>query len=202
MRSSILPILTSLFIVLCFEPANCKAQTTQTTQTQPATKLEAFASRTGIVVIRGFSTIGTMNGTGRVSVAAREFRNGNNPKQAEYGVTIEVKESGRLENESRSFIDQDEIDSLVKGIDYISKIDKSVSAMKDFEAEYRTKGDFSITIFSNSVFLNNEGGLGLAISSGRIGKATAFLKPSDLLVLRKLLVDAKEIIETAKQTVR
>lgn len=196
MRLLTLATFISVSVSLCCATGS-KAQTAQT---QPTTKLEAFASRTGIVVIRGYSTIGKIIGSSiynRVSIDAREFRNASNPKQAEYGLTIEVAESGRPERESRSYIDQDEIDSLIKGIDYISKIDKSVSPMKDFEAEYRTKGDFSIIIFSNK-----EGGLELAISSGRIGKATVFLKASDLLVLRKLLVDAKESIEAAKQSAR
>jgi hypothetical protein len=74
---------------------------------QPTTKIEAFSVRTGIVVIKGFSTIGSVAGQGRVSVDAREFRDASNPKSAEYGIAIEVKESSRLERESRSFVDQD-----------------------------------------------------------------------------------------------
>jgi len=144
-------------------------------------------------MIKGFSTVGQVRGQGIVSVDAREFRDASSPKTGVYGVAIEVKESGRLERASRSFIDQDEIDSLVSGINYISKISKSVTIMKDFEAQYRTKGDFSITVFSDS-----SGGLGVAVASGRIGKTSAFLKLGDLDQLKVLILEAKKAIEEAK----
>ncbi len=159
----------------------------------PSTKIEAFSAKTGVVMIKGFSTVGRIRGQGIVSVDAREFRDASSPKTGVYGVAIEVKESGRLERETRSFIDQDEIDSLVSGIDYISKISKSVTIMKDFEAEYRTKGDFSITVFSDST-----GGLSLAVASGRIGKTSVYLKLGDLDQLKALILEAKKAIEEAK----
>jgi hypothetical protein len=81
----------------------------------------------------------------------------------------------------------------LRGIDYIAKATKSVTALQNFEAEYRTKGDFSVTVFSDSA-----GGLRLAVSSGRIGKATAFLTMADLDRLRSLIVDARRAIDAAK----
>jgi hypothetical protein len=166
----------------------------------PSTKIEAFSAKTGVVMIKGFSTVGQVRGQGIVSVDAREFRDASSPKTGVYGVAIEVKESGRLERASRSFIDQDEIDSLVSGINYISKISKSVTIMKDFEAQYRTKGDFSITVFSDSstVFSDSSVGLGVAVASGRIGKTSAFLKLGDLDQLKVLILEAKKAIEEAK----
>ncbi len=159
----------------------------------PATKLEEFSAKTGIVVIRGFSTIGEVRGMGSVTVTAREFRDASNPKLRQTGLTVEVKESGRLERESISFVDYDEIDSLLRGIDYISKIERNVTSLKDFEAEYRTKGDFGITTF------NERGGsIGVAVSSGRFGKVSAYLKLSDLPQLRTNIVNAKAVIDSAK----
>jgi len=86
---------------------------------------------------------------GSVTVTAREFRDASNPKLRQTGLTVEVKESGRVERESVSFVDYDEIDSLLRGIDYISKIERNVTSLKDFEAEYRTKVDFGITTSMN-----------------------------------------------------
>src|SRR5258708_37964644 len=80
----------------------------------PATKLEEFSAKTGIVVIRGFSTIGEVRGMGSVTVTAREFRDASNPKLRQTGLTVEIKESGRLERESISIVDYDEIDSLLR----------------------------------------------------------------------------------------
>jgi hypothetical protein len=161
----------------------------------PSTKLEAFSARTGIVMIKGFSTVGVVNGMGKVSVDAREFRDASNPKSAQYGVAFEVKESGRLERENTSFIDEDEIDSLIRGLDYISKIQKTVTTLDNFEAQYRTKGDLSFTVFSGG-----RGEISLAVSSGRIGKTTAFLKLADAEQIRSLLADAKKSITSAKSS--
>jgi hypothetical protein len=98
-----------------------------------------------------------------------------------------------LERESLSFVDYDEIESLLRGIDYISKIERNVTSLKDFEAEYRTKGDFAITTFNE-----HNGSIGVAVSSGRFGKVSAYLKLSDLPQLRTFIVNAKSAIDSAK----
>mgnify|MGYP003575793728 CR=1 FL=1 len=159
----------------------------------PTTKLEAFSARTGIVLIKAYSTLGVVNGMGKISIDAREFRDASNPKSAQYGVAFEVKESGRLERENTSFIDEDEIESLIRGLEYISKIQKSVTSLENFEAQYRTKSDLSFVVFSG-----RNGDISLAVSSGGIGKTTAFLKLSDAEQIRSLLVEAKRVIVNAK----
>lgn len=183
----------TLAIISTAQFAYAQTVATAAPPTPPGTKIEAFSSITGIVMIRGFSTIGRVRGQGVVTVDAREYRDASKPNQGVYGIAIEVKEPGRLERESRSFIDLDEIDALVRGLEYISKISKTVTPLKDFEATYRTKGDFSVTVFSNS-----NGGLSLSVDSGRIGKTSAFLTMSDLDALKALILEAKGIVENAR----
>ena len=84
-------------------------------------------------------------------------------------------------------MDADEIDSLLKGIDYISKVTRDVTKLDGFEAEYHTKGDFRVTVFSGG----SDGVMGAAVSSGRIGKTQVFLKPTDLDGLRQAIILAK-----------
>jgi len=174
----------------------CNAQSQrpkEITPTPPATKLEEFSGRTGTVVVRGYSTVGEIDGLGSVTIDAREFRDAGEPKLRQTGLSIAVKESGHLERESTSFVDYDEIESLLRGIDYISKIDRSVTSLKEFEAEYRTRGDFRITTFSSQ-----GGSIRVAISSGRIGPASAYFKLSDLTLLRTFIVNAKAMIDATK----
>lgn len=155
----------------------------------PKTKLETFAAQTGVVIIEGYSKLGTIRGKyGTVEIQAKEFVNAASGKK-EKGITFEVTEAGRLERESRSFIDYDEIDSLLKGIDYVAKIDKSATKLDAFEAEYRTKGELEITTFSSDT------GVEVAVQSGRIGGATAFLSLDHLQQLRALIVDAKATLD-------
>ena len=159
------------------------------------TKLEAFQAKTGTVIIRGFSTIGTLRSpyNGTVTVESKEFTDAISGRK-EYGITIEVKEAGRIERENTSYIDYDEIDSLVKGIDYIGKIDNTSTKMKEFQADYRTKGDLMISTFS----LNKE--VMIAISSGTIGKASTYFKLSSLAEIRDLIINAKAQIDSIKQS--
>jgi hypothetical protein len=149
------------------------------------TKLEQFQAKTGIVVVRGYTKVGSVSGTGgSVSVDARDFRDARNPQTRLTGVSIEVFNNGGRTN--TAFIDNDEIESLLAGLDYISKVTKDITPLSSFEIEYRTKGDFSITVFNTS---NN--GLSAAVSAGRIGKTLVYIPLQKLTELRQLILDAK-----------
>ena len=176
----------ALVALLCTGTAFAQDQTEQ--KKAPATKLEAFQSRTGVVLIRGYSTVGSLRGMGgEVVVDAREFRDGSNPNSPRAtGVSITVKENGRLERENMSYIDLDEIDSLLKGIEYISKVNNDVTKLALFEVDYRTKGDLRITVFNNA-----KGEVSAAISCGTIGRTQSFIKLTDLDKLREMISTAK-----------
>ena len=88
-----------------------------------------------------------------------------------------------------SYIDVDEIDSLVKGIEYISKVSKDVTTLDLFEVDYRTKGDLRITVFNSS-----RGEISASVSSGTIGRTNAFIKLAELDKLRNLILTAKSKI--------
>ena len=182
--------------VACSSGVSAQELAQATAAAPPATKLEAFSARTGIVLIKGYTELGSVSGLGSVEVDAREFRDASNPKLREYGSTFTVKESGRLERESNCLVDYDELDSLMKGIEYVGNADKGVTPLANFEAEFRTKGNLSVTTFSQ-----RQGGIGLAISCGRIGKTTAYLKQGDMPALKALVLKAKGILDQAKAAV-
>ncbi|MFA6012751.1 MAG: hypothetical protein WC799_22360 [Desulfobacteraceae bacterium] len=159
---------------------------------KPATKLEAFQDRTGIVVVRGYTTVGAIRGRGMgsvITVDARDFRDASNLKARQTGISITVKESGRIERENTAYIDSDEITSLLAGIDYVSKATKDITPLTNFEVEYRTKGNFNITVFNKS-----GGELSAEVSAGYIGNASAFISLPQIIELRQLILDAKSKI--------
>lgn len=171
------------------------AQPTSSTAASPSTKLETFQAKTGAVIIRGFADVGTLRGSfgGSVSVSSREIIDAGNRNRI-FGVLIEVKEGGRIEREDRSYVDYDEISSLIEGIDYIAKVTSEVTKLSSFEASYRTKGDLQITTFSGK---RNEG-VSAAISSGRIGRASVFIKLEDLAEFKRLVTEAKAKLDAIK----
>jgi hypothetical protein len=174
-------------LVAIIIPVTLCAQEAQEPSKQPATKLEKFQEKTGEVLIRSYTEVGTIRGLGGViTVDAREFRVASNPKQRVTGIGITVKESGRLERLNTSFVDDDEINSLINGIEYISKITPAVTNLKNFEADYRTKGELRISVYNDS-----KGEISAVVSCGRIGKTQSFIKLGDLEELKKLILTAK-----------
>ena len=182
---------THLTLLLCVASlSGLKAQ--ETASVAPKTKLQAFEAQSGSVIIKGYSEIGKVNGTGSVSVDSREIVNAKTGQRL-FGILIEVTESGSVARRSRSYIDQDEIEALLAGLDYVSKITGDATKLKSFEASYTTKGDFEITVFNNT---NNK--LSAAVSSGRIGRAAAFISMERLAELRNLIVQAKQQLDAIK----
>lgn len=180
-----------LLAISMFCGVHAGAQQSAPVEKETKTKLEAFQAQTGAVVIKGYSRIGKFSALGSVEVTAMEFTDAATDKK-QTGVAIEIKESGRLENTDRSFIDYDEVDSLLKGIDYISKATADVTKLDQFEATYKTKGYFKATTYSSS------GKINVAISSGYIRPATAFLSLQQLGELRAMIAQAKQKLDSVK----
>jgi hypothetical protein len=175
--------------------ASLPAQEKQTTQLEPKTKLEAFDATTGVVIIRGFSAIGGIQGQLNTSaeVECKEFTNATSGKK-EYGIVIKVKDTSRIERNSSSFIDYDEIDSLIKGIDYITKIDKSVTKLSSFQADYKTKGALVVSTYNDS-----SGKIQAAVESGRFGSVRAYITLVSLAQFRGLIQQAKSKLDLIRQ---
>jgi hypothetical protein len=181
-----------ILLVLC---SVSYAAESEEAQSKTATKIEAFAAKAGTVIIRGITAAGTVKGNynGQISVDAREYQDASNPKAKEYGISIQVKESGRIERSNTSYIDYDEISSLLAGIDYISKADNKITPMNNFEATYKTRGDFRITTFSAL------DGISAGVTSGVIGRTSVFMTLADMNALRDIIIKAKDLIDAARK---
>tara|TARA_B110000438_G_scaffold35678_1_gene35423 strand:- start:435 stop:992 length:558 start_codon:yes stop_codon:yes gene_type:complete len=127
------------------------------------TELEKFSAKTGIVKIMGYTDAGTVLAGDRsysnyISFQARIVGTPNKPETTK-GILITVSDKDGYSG--RSFIDLDEIDDLISGIEYISKATKDITSLQNFEIDYSTLGNFEITVFSQS-----NGSLGLFVESG------------------------------------
>ena len=162
---------------------------------EEATKLEKFQSRTGTVVIKNFSRIGSLRGIGgSLNVQSMDFTDAQSGATVQ-GMMVEIKESGRLERSERSFIDSDEIDGLLKGIDYIAKVQSPTTKQDFFEARYRTRSDFGVTTFNSS---DASEGIQVAVTIGRFSQVSIYLKLTELSTFRELILMAKGKLEPAK----
>jgi hypothetical protein len=189
MRSAIFLLVWSAF---CF---GLSAQDTKSAASEPKTKVEAFQAKSGAVIIRGFTQVGSVacRSDTSIEVQCKELTDATSGKK-EFGVSVTVKNESRFAKESTSHIDYDEIDSLLKGIEYIAKIDKSATKLASFQADYKTKGDLTVSTYSNS-----NGEVQAAVQSGRFGGTMAFLSLSDLNDFRKLIAKSKQTLDDVKK---
>lgn len=184
-----LTILLALAIVL---PIAAQEQKPAVAQKESKTKIEAFEAKTGAVIIRGFSTIGSVRGrySTSASVESREFIDASSAKK-EYGIFITVMKG---ESDDTSYIDYDEIESLLKGIDYISKIESSVTKLDKFQADYKTRGDFTVSTYNDS-----SGKIQAAVKSGGYAGTLAYLSLDELAQFKSLIQQAKAKIDSIRQ---
>jgi hypothetical protein len=184
-----------LGILICFLVSLAATGTslaqTPSVKSEPQTKIERFQARTGAVLIKNFSEIGSLAGLGgTASATSWEFTDAQSGRK-EYGISIEVKESSRLEREERAFIDYDEIDSLLKGIDYISAVKKG--KLHNFQADYKTTGDLKVSVFDEA-----DGTIRAAVGVGRITAVSVYYDIPTLGAFRKMIVDAKSTLDGIK----
>src|SRR5579871_3124976 len=122
---------------------NSRAQDTNV----PLTNIEAFEAQTGTVIVKVSVLIGTVSGdTGTVSVRCKESTLPGSG-QKEYGVAIELKEGSHPED--TTFIDYDELNSFLAGVDYLSKANHAITSLPNFDVLYRTGGGLRVDMFTS-----------------------------------------------------
>jgi hypothetical protein len=155
---------------------------------EPPTKLEAFMATEGAVVIRGSSRVGVVRGEpgSLVAVASQELTNARSAERV-YGITVEVRKIGDPEQNQIAYVDFDEMPSLLGGLEYLAKVDKSATSLDQFTAEYRTKGDLVVSTTSGSTKV--------AVSTGAPGAATAVLEFGVFQEFRQLVQTAYDSLK-------
>jgi hypothetical protein len=165
---------------------------------EPRTKLEALEERHSTVVIKGFTRITTVEVRG-VRIDAVEMREMGNVSRAK-GIVVSLRDErppseNRVErpNESRAFIDYEEIDPLLNAIEAISRVDETITKLVGFEARYRTLGDFEI-----SVFRQTRSGTAVIMNTGICDRATQTLTFDDLAKVKAMIQEAKSRLDETR----
>ena len=152
---------------------------------QPKTRLEAFLAQDSVVIIRGFSRIGEVAGHRGTSVVieSRELTDAGTQRRA-YGIAVEVREGGDSVRTRTALVDFEEIPSLLSALDYIGKLEKTATALDQFQVRYRTKGDLVVATFST------DAGPRATIASGVVDQVEAHMGLTDLDHVRELIQEA------------
>lgn len=148
----------------------------------PATKLEGFTPIAGSVVTIGYTTLGTV--AALVKVDARELHASDGT--AARGLVVEVYQS-QYHQES-AFVDPDEIDELIRGIDALLAVQTNPTAFQQFEVRYTTKGALQLAAFNGPAVR----GIRFMIQAGRGVPAQTDVSEKDFRAFRALIVAAQE----------
>jgi hypothetical protein len=170
--------------------APAPAQQTNACLPFPATKLEAFETNTDTVIIRATAPIGTVSAHGGgVAVRCREITDAGTGHR-EKGIVIDIALDTQLEG--TALVDYDELDSLLDGLEYLGKLDWSVTSLPDFSAVYTTKGGFRAEARGS----RRTGSIEFAVRSIRVNTPRLSLSRDQLGQLRSLIDQARTKLDS------
>ena len=177
-------------IITSFAVAASRAQETNS---YPRSNLEIFEATTGAVLIRGTDEAGFVQGrSGGITLKCRETRDVATNRR-EFGVAVIVtQESGY---EDTTVVDYDELDHLIRALDYITKVDWAISSMGHFEAGYTTRSGFKVASYSS----RRSGTVEAFALSNRLVRSRVQLTLAQLTQLHTFLEQAKAKIEVIQR---
>jgi len=165
----------------------------QETNSYPKANLELFEATTGIVLIRGTDEAGVVPGkTGGITLKCREARDVATNRR-EFGVAVIVTQSEGYED--TTVVDYDELDALIRALDYVGKVDWAISSMGHFEASYTTRSGLKLASYSS----RRSGTVEAFAMSNRLVRSRVQLTLAQLAQIRIFLEQAKAKIETIQK---
>jgi hypothetical protein len=150
---------------------------------EPPTRLEAFMVRQGALMVQGSSRVGGVRAAlgSLITVGSRELTDVQSGEHA-LGVAIEVRSSRSRDPDRVSYVDLDELPPLLAALDYMSRVQRSETALDRFEARYVTKGGLLVSVFDVG------DGMRATVASGVLANAAATeLEFGEFQRLRQLL---------------
>jgi hypothetical protein len=182
------------------------------------TQLEQFEGKRGVVLIRGRSAIGEVSrgkDSDRVAVEVMEITDAATGKKLN-GILVFVdgytdadrqRILGALDEfdfkrvpkqpdrqSHQAYIDYEEIDDLIKGIEYIADLPSGVTELDHFDAMYVTTGKLSIRASGKSD--TKEIHVTIGFLSGTLPEG--YFTAEELKEIKSLIVKAKQKLDTVK----
>lgn len=179
-------LITAVLVVLARGLSAQAVDTTQRATLPPATKLEAFQPVAGQVTTLGYDQLGLitpgMTVPATLSVDVRQLQGASSGVVR--GVVVEIKTSVHT---ARSFVDEDELPELIKGIDALLSVKSNPTNFTNFEVRYRTKGDLVLAAFNAS-----GDRIRFAVTAGRILTETRSIDESEMHKFRDWMDTAQK----------
>ncbi|HEY1717865.1 MAG TPA: hypothetical protein VGH42_06170 [Verrucomicrobiae bacterium] len=165
------------------------AASAQDATNAPKTEIENFELQTGTVIVKGLGDIGSVTtSAGVISVRCKESID-ENSGQKEYGLGVAL-----ASNQLHGFlvVDYDELDSLIRGLDTLSKITYDATTMPSFDATFATKSGLLIAAHS----VQRQGGIQLFVQFASTPRIP--LTSVQFTQFQNLISQAKASLDSAK----
>jgi hypothetical protein len=151
----------------------------------PATLLEAFKPADGSVLTVGYEDLGDV---GNISVDVREMRDSRGARARGLVVTI----GNRRGPQEQSYVDEDELPELMKGVDALLTMGHNPTGFKNFDVQYATRGELVLTASSS-----RNRGIVYRVEVGRLVKlASGPMTAGEIQQLRTLFEGASQKLAT------
>jgi hypothetical protein len=169
-----------------------QAQVAETWPPPPATKLGFLETNLSTVIIKGTSEVGAITeSAGVISVRCREITDLGSGRK-EQGIAMEITLKGQ--GKDTLLIDYDEIAPLSTAIDYLNKLDFSVTQLNFFDAEYTTKGGFRVAAFG----LRRTSAVQFSVRDTRLNMTPITLSQQNVARLKQLIDQAKITLDSLR----
>ena len=104
-------------------------------------EIEFFEAQTNVLIVKGFGQGGSVNlGAGVISVRLKDSFNPDTGRRMQAVVIVYAEDERR----ERATIDYEEIEPLLRAIDYTRLVSYDVTGLPSFEAKYFTRDGFRV----------------------------------------------------------
>ncbi len=183
---------TATFLGFCLSSEPARSQETNGCPLLPQTKLESFETNTSTVIVKATAPIGDVAAeTGVLSIRCREITETGTGRR-ESGLAIGIKQGNWPEE--MVLIDYDELDGVLNGLDYLNRVDWSVTSLSGFDAIFTTKGGFRISAFGS----RRTGTIEFAARNTRTQRPPVALTRAQVQQLRSLIEQAKAKLDSLR----
>jgi hypothetical protein len=162
----------------------------------PMTRLESFDTNTEVVILKASTDVGSISAdSGVVAVKCKEMTD-TSTGHKEQGIALEITPRGQARGVL--LIDFDEIPSLVAAIDYINKLDVTVTPLTSFDAAYTTKGGFRIAALGT----RNTGAVQFGVRDARLSanpSTPVTFSRDQMTRLSDLINQAKGVLDSLRR---
>jgi len=175
-----------LIAICCASPLASRAQVATN---PPPTEIQNFELQSDTVIVKGFGEIGSLvTDAGVISVRCKESDNVMAGSKM-YGIAV-VLES----NQSRNafVVDDDELEALIRGLDFLDKISYDVTTMPSFDAEFTTRSGLRMAAHSE----RREGSIQLYLQFGDVARLP--VTPEQFAQFKNLIGEAKKSLDITK----